>query len=180
MKLCIQGLLLIVVIGAISTSICLWVVPQNPEIVIVDIQKVYTELGEDIEFQKQMRRQESRLRQNLESLRIELGSSLALRTKQLGDNPSEEDKKILEAIKNDMQKQIDQQSAMLRSGVQSYKGKLLHEMRTKVKRVANQIAMKRGASVILLANQDLLLSCDASKSITEDVVAQMQKESSRR
>lgn len=123
MKLFIQGFLLIVVIGAISTSICLWVVPQNPELVIVDIQTVYTELGEDIEFQKQMRRQESRLRQNFESLRTELAASLALRKKQLGDSPSEEDKQLFEAIKKDMQKQIDQRSAKLRLEIQSYKEK---------------------------------------------------------
>jgi Skp family chaperone for outer membrane proteins len=148
---------------------------RGPGIVVVDLHRVYQDLGRDLTDMQEMRKEQSALETRLQSLRENLRESISAKEKEFGENPTEEQKKLLSAMKKDAVLKVNQEISRNRNALQKYQTELIQEFRKEVKPIAEEIGAKQGATTVLVASPEVILSCDPSILITDEVVEAMQQ-----
>ena len=137
---------------------------------VVDLDKVAAETGKNIDMKNVFQLQENSVKQQLARAQMSANSQLDAKAKEFGETPSDEQQKSLQQFRlnagNVLGKLQNEASTRLGQARQDQ----IAKFRAEIKPLAQEIASKRGLSVVIPKNEGLLLSVDPGVDITDDVI----------
>jgi Skp family chaperone for outer membrane proteins len=137
---------------------------------VVDLDKVAAETGRDRQLAQSLELAQHSLNQSyakkVESARDQLNE----KKKGYGEELSDDEKKEFTQMARSAETQLSQIQNMARQEFEQYKQGQIAKFRAELKPITQEIAAKRGLSIVIPKNEGLLLSVDPGVDITDDVV----------
>ena len=140
---------------------------------VVDLDVVARRLGRDIEMNNLVQERVSSLNNKLTTLQGSLRRLYEERREKLGDDPTEEQLKELQAWQERTEAQLLESRRKAETELGTYKQQLVDQFREQAKPVLRDVAAARGLSIVIPKNNALLLTVDPAAEITDDVAAKM-------
>lgn len=137
---------------------------------VVDLDKVATETGKSIQMKEIFQLQENSVKQQLANAQISANSQLEEKKKDFGESPTEEQQKELAQFRLNATKVLGSLQNQAGSKLSQYRQDQIAKFRAEIKPIAQEVAAKRGLSVVIPKNEGLLLAVDPGVDITEDVI----------
>jgi Skp family chaperone for outer membrane proteins len=137
---------------------------------VVDLDKVAAETGKDIQMKEVFQLQENSVKQQLSKVAFSANSQLEAKSKEYGETPSEDQQKELARFRLNASNTLTQLQSQANSKLGQYRQDQIAKFRTEIKPIAQEIAAKRGLSVVIPKNEGLLLAVDPGVDITEEVI----------
>jgi Skp family chaperone for outer membrane proteins len=137
---------------------------------VVDLDKVAAETGKNIQMKEIFQVQENSVKQQLAKLSFSAKAQLDAKSKEFGESPTDEQKKELAQFSlnaNNILVRADREGS---AKLSQYRQDQIAKFRTEIKPIAQEIAAKRGLSIVIPKNEGLLLAVDPGVDITEDVI----------
>jgi Skp family chaperone for outer membrane proteins len=142
---------------------------------VVDLDKVAAETGRNRELAQQIQVAGNTLNQQLAKTVENAKGQFEEKRKSYGEEPTEEQQKELAQWTNTANSQLTQIQNQARQKYEQFKQEQIAQFRSEIKPIAQEIAAKRGLSVVIPKNEGLLLSIDPGVDITEDVIKVMRE-----
>jgi Skp family chaperone for outer membrane proteins len=139
-------------------------------IAVVDLDKVAAETGRDRQLAQSLELAQNSLNENYSKIFEKAKDELTSKKKGLGEQPSDEQKKELSDWERSATTQLGQLQNQARVKFEQYKQTQIARFRSELKPIAQEIAAKRGLSIVIPKNEGLLLSVDPGVDITDEVV----------
>ena len=137
---------------------------------VVDLDKVAEQTGRDRQLAQSLELAQSSLNQayakKVESAREQLDA----KKKGFGATPSEDEQKEFVLMQRSAETQLMQIQNKAKAEYEQYKQIQIAKFRAELKPITQEIAAKRGLSIVIPKNEGLLLSVDPGVDITDDVV----------
>ena len=140
-------------------------------VVVVDLDGVAKAVGSDKAIETKLTAHNQELAQQLEKVRDDLRKSLAAEQAKLGPNPSPELKQAFQQKFQAAQQAFNERNQQAQQDSNKFRLAQAQEFRDKVKPVAEEIAKKKGATIV--TTPVTLLWTDPNSDITADVIKQM-------
>ncbi len=137
---------------------------------VVDLDKVAAETGKNIDMKNVFQLQENSVKQQLARAQMSANSQLDAKVKEFGETPSDEQQKNLQQFRLNAGNVLGKLQNEAGSKLGQYRQDQIAKFRAEIKPLAQEIAMKRGLSVVIPKNEGLLLSVDPGVDITDEVV----------
>ena len=137
---------------------------------VVDLDKVAAETGKNIQMKENFELQENSVKQQLAQAQFSLNSQLDTKNKEFGETPTEEQQKELAQFRYKANTAFGNLQNQAGTKLNQYRQDQIAKFRTEIKPIAQEIALKRGLSVVIPKNDGLLLAVDPGVDITEDVI----------
>ena len=137
---------------------------------VVDLDKVAAETGKNIQMKEVFQLQENSVKQQLAQAQFSLNSQLDTKNKEFGETPTEEQQKELAQFRNKANTAFGNLQNQAGTKLNQYRQDQIAKFRTEIKPIAQEIALKRGLSVVIPKNDGLLLAVDPGVDITEDII----------
>ncbi|MEK6260561.1 MAG: OmpH family outer membrane protein [Planctomycetota bacterium] len=137
---------------------------------VVDLDKVAAETGKNIQMKEIFQVQENSVKQQLANAQVSANSQLDEKKKEFGDAPTDEQKKELAQFHYNATNILSKLQNQAGTKLGQYRQDQIAKFRTEIKPIAQEIAAKRGLSVVIPKNDGLLLSVDPGIDITEEVI----------
>lgn len=137
---------------------------------VVDLDKVAAETGKSIQMKEIFQVQENSVKQQLAKMTLSANAQLEAKSKEFGEAPTDEQKKELAQFRlnaSNILTRADREGSVKLS---QYKQDQIAKFRTEIKPIAQEIAAKRGLSIVIPKNEGLLLAVDPGVDITDDVI----------
>ena len=147
-------------------------------ILVVDSHQVYKDLGRDLADLQTRQQEKTRLETQLKNVQSQITEEMGAKKTEFGENPTEEQLEILTAMERDAAVRMQGEIAKSQQSMTKLEMQLRQQFRNDMKPVADKIAAERGASLVLIASPDVILSVDQSAFITDAVVRGMQEQTS--
>ena len=140
---------------------------------VVDLDLVAKRIGRDIEMSQDVEEKMTSLNNQLATLQGALRRQYDEKREKIGDDPTEEQIKELQASENLMDRQLIERRRKAEGELSVFRQKLVDKFREQAKPVLRDVAAARGLSIVVPKNDGLLLSIDPAVEITDDVAAKM-------
>jgi len=137
---------------------------------VVDLDKVAAETGKNIQMKEVFQLQENSVKQQLAKAQFSANSQLETKSKEFGEAPTDDQQKELAKFRFNASNALNQLQNQAGTKLNQYKQDQIAKFRTEIKPIAQEIAMKRGLSVVIPKNDGLLLAVDPGVDITDDVI----------
>jgi Skp family chaperone for outer membrane proteins len=137
---------------------------------VVDLDKVAAETGRDRQLAQSLELAQNSLNQSLAKTVENAKEQLNAKKKGYGTEPSEEDQKEFSLLERSALSQLTQIQNKARADYEQYKQIQIAKFRAELKPITQEIATKRGLSIVIPKNEGLLLSVDPGVDITDEVV----------
>jgi len=137
---------------------------------VVDLDKVAAETGKNIQMKEIFELQENSVKQQLAKAQFSANSQLEAKSKEFGDTPTEEQQKELAQFRFNATSVLGKLQNQAGTKLSQYRQDQIAKFRTEIKPIAQEIAAKRGLSVVIPKNEGLLLAVDPGVDITDDVI----------
>ena len=142
----------------------------NGGLAVVDLDKVAAETGKNIQMKEIFQVAENSVKQQLTNAQFSLNSQLDERKKEFGDTPTEDQKKELAQLQVKANNAFGNMRNDAGTKLSQYRQDQVAKFRTEIKPIAQEIAAKRGLSVVIPKNDGLLLAVDPGVDITDAVI----------
>jgi len=143
---------------------------------LINLEKVSAETGNTAHIQAEMKKNRTRLNNELQALQKKLTTTIQDSQKSLGATPTNEQKtafgKTLQAAK--LQMQQAQQTAA--NELKKAQDDLVIKLRKTIQPIAQNIAKQRGMQVVLFDNSNVIFGKDPKTDITDAVIAALKKQ----
>ena len=157
--------------GGVSTSSA----GSRGGMAVVDLDKVASETGRDRQLAETIKMKENSLNQELEKIRVSVSDQLETKKKTYGTEMSDTEKKEYSDIERLTVTKLSQIQNQARAQYEQFKQSQVAQFRAELKPIAQEIAAKRGLSLVIPKNEGLLLSVDPGVDITDDVIKLMRE-----
>ena len=147
-------------------------------ILVVDSHQVYKDLGRDLTDLQARQQEKTRLEAKLKNVQAEIAEEMDAKKAEFGENPTEEQLEILTAMERDATVRMQGEIAKSQQSLAIQDRQLRQQFRNAIKPIADAIAAEKGASLVLIASPEVILSADQSVFITDAVVRAMQEQTS--
>lgn len=137
---------------------------------VVDLDKVAIDTGRDIRLNQSLETARNSLNETYSKSVESAKSIIDTKKKEFGEQPSDDEKKQLANMERNAVSQLSQIQNAAQAKYEQYKQTQIARFRNELKPIAQEIAAKRGLSIVIPKNEGLLLSVDPGVDITEDVV----------
>ena len=137
---------------------------------VVDLDKVAVETGRDRQLAQSLELAQNSLNQQYAKKVESAREQLDAKKKGLGSTPSEEDQKEFALMQRSAESQLMQIQNKAKVDYEQYKQIQIAKFRQELKPITQEIAAKRGLSIVIPKNEGLLLSVDPGVDITDEVV----------
>jgi E3 ubiquitin-protein ligase DOA10 len=145
-------------------------------ILVVDSHQVYKDLGRDLSDLQAQQQEATRLEDQLKAVQQEITEEIAAKKAELGESPTEEQREVLVAMERDAAVRMNAEISKSKQALAKLDRQLRQQFRNAIKPVADVIAAEKGASLVLIASPEFILSVDQSVFITDAVVQAMQEQ----
>ncbi len=137
---------------------------------VVDLDKVAAETGRDRQLAQSLEMAQNSLNQSYAKTVESAKSQLNAKLKEYGEDVSDTEKKEYSEMERSAASQLTQIQNKARADFEAYKQKQIAQFRAELKPISQEIAAKRGLSIVIPKNEGLLLSVDPGVDITDDVI----------
>ena len=137
---------------------------------VVDLDKVAAETGKNIQMKEVFQLQENSVKQQLAQAQLSANSQLETKAKEFGETPTDDQQKELAQFRYNATNVLGKLQNQAGSKLSQYRQDQIAKFRTEIKPIAQEIAAKRGLSVVIPKNDGLLLAVDPGVDITEEVI----------
>ena len=137
---------------------------------VVDLDKVAAETGRDRQLAQSLELAQNSLNQSLQKTVESAKEQLNAKKKANGSSPSEEEQKEFSQMERSAVTQLSQIQKKALAEFEQYKQVQIAKFRAELKPITQEIAAKRGLSIVIPKNEGLLLSVDPGVDITDEVV----------
>ncbi len=142
-------------------------------IAVVDLDKIAQETGKAIEMKEALELTESAMRQQLVAFQTKATAELQAKMKDLtdkGDTATEKEQREVAKFRVDASNLLAQGQNEAGAKLGQIKQNQIAKFRADLKPVLQEVAAKRGMSIVIPKNEGLLLSVDPGVDITDDVI----------
>ena len=143
---------------------------------VVDSHQVYKDLGRDLSDLQARQQEATRLEDQLKGVQQEIAEEITAKKVELGESPTEEQLEVLVAMERDAAVRMNAEIAKSKQALAKLDRQLRQQFRNAIKPIADAIAAEKGASLVLIASPEVILSVDQSVLITDAVVRAMQEQ----
>lgn len=150
---------------------------SSPNSVVLDLDAIAQATGQAATIKQQIENANQELNTQLASISTKLNDQLAEEKEKMGKKPSKSDKKNLEKLTLQASQKMQQAKAIASQKSQQYRAALILQMRDNVKPIAEKIAQKRGATVVLTSNNSMIWF-NPEIDITDEVIAEIRAKAS--
>lgn len=137
---------------------------------VIDLDKVAAETGRDRQLTQSLELAQNSLNQSLTKTVESAKEQLEAKKKGYGDDLTDDEKQEFSALERTAVTQLSQIQTRYRADFEQFKQKQIAQFRADLKPIAQEVAAKRGLSVVIPKNDGLLLSVDSGVDITDDVI----------
>jgi len=137
---------------------------------VVDLDKVAAETGRDRQLAASLETATNSLNQQLAKIGENAKEQLTAKKKSYGDDLSDEQKREYSAFESKAVTELSRIQNNARVQFEQFKQNQIAQFRAELRPIAQEIASKRGLSIVIPKNEGLLLSVDAGVDITEEVI----------
>ena len=137
---------------------------------VVDLDKVATETGKSLEMKRSLELQENSVKQQVVSAQLSANSQLETKKQEFGETPNEDQQKDLVRFSMNARNALGKMQNQAGTLLGQYKQDQIAKFRLEIKPIAQEVASRRGLSVVIPKNEGLLLAVDPGVDITEDVI----------
>jgi Skp family chaperone for outer membrane proteins len=137
---------------------------------VVDLDKVAADTGRDRQLGQSLELRQNSLNQSYAKIVENAREQLETKKKGLGTAPSEDEQKEFVLMQRSAETQLIQIQNRAKADYEQYKQQQIAKFRAELKPITQEIAAKRGLSIVIPKNEGLLLSVDPGVDITEEVV----------
>lgn len=142
---------------------------------VVDLDKVATETGKNLEMKEAYDVQENSVRQALLNLQAKANAELQAKKEQIGEEAKDDEKRELGQMTLNARNNLVQIQNTAGAKLNEYKQVQIAKFRSEIKPILQEVAAKRGLSIVIPKNDGLLLSVDPGVDITDDVIKAYQE-----
>lgn len=139
-------------------------------IAVVDLDKVAAESGRKLEMDEAFDMQKSSVNQQLLKLQSDAKSILETKTKELTEDATDVEKREVAQMTLNARNNLAQIQNVAGAKLNEYKQIQIAKFRNEIKPILQEVAQKRGLSVVIPKNDGLLLAVDPGVDITDDVI----------
>lgn len=139
-------------------------------IAVVDLDKVAAETGKKLEMDEAYELQKNSVNQQLLKLQSEANSVLQAKAKELGEDATDAAKREVGQMTLNARNNLAQIQNAAGTKLGEYKQIQIAKFRNELKPILQEVAAKRGLSVVIPKNDGLLLAVDPGVDITDDVI----------
>jgi Skp family chaperone for outer membrane proteins len=166
-----KGLLSLLMLGVLSG--CQIGAQTGP--LVVDVAKVGEALDRAVFVQKETKKLEKQLTEEVQALAEQLKQQLIEMKASLGETPGNEEQAALAVKVNQLNQHLEQNKNKARLMLQQHQLTLNRAFLKRISNVADKIAVSKGGKVVLAKN-DALLWHDATLDITTEVIDALKSE----
>jgi len=145
--------------------------------VILDLDAIAKATGHAERIKQQIEQANSELNSQLTTISNKLNEQLASEKEKMGKKPSKDEKRNLEQLTLLANQKMQQAKVLASQKSQQYKAALIQQLRQSVKPIAEGIAKKRGADIVIAANNSTIWF-DPTVDITDEIIAEMRAQPS--
>ena len=124
-----------------------------------------------------MQKEKRRLEDQLKAAQQQVQEEIAAKEAEFGENPTEEQNQLLAAMNRDAAMKMQGEISRMQRTLTKMERQLRDQFRRAIKPIADEIAAEKGATLVLIASPEVILTVDSSVFITDEVVQKMQNES---
>jgi len=139
-------------------------------IAVVDLDKVAAETGKSIEMKEAFELQQNSWKQALVKAEVDLNAQLQTKVKDLGEDATDDAKREVAQFRLNASNNLAKAQNLAGATLTKYQQDQIAKYRTEVKPILQEVAAKRGLSVVIPKNEGLLLAVDPGVDITDDVI----------
>ena len=139
-------------------------------IAVVDLDKVAAETGRDRQLAQSLEMAQNSLNEKYAKTVEMAKKELNDKKKEFGDQITDDEKKKLSEFERNAVTNLTQFQNKVRANFEQYKQTQIGKFRADLKPITQEVAAKRGLSVVIPKNEGLLLSVDPGVDITDDVI----------
>ena len=165
-----RGCKWILALGLALSVVACGKTPWGEGILVVDLEAVAKATGKLEVMRQEIDGANAILTGQLQNLASQLETVLIEEQEKIGDKGSEEGKKKLQAMLVQAQQQVQNSRNIALQKSQQFQSELVRSFRQDVKRVAHEIATKRGGRLVVTDSESILW-LDNSIDITDEVIA---------
>lgn len=148
---------------------------QKPQSLVVDLTAVTKAVGKDEEIHAALEQAREQLNSRLQGLTHVLNEELVKAEKKLGKKPAKEDKAAYLRLTEEASTRLKQSRQAAEIQLNRVQESLFLEFRNRISKIASDIAIQRGATLIQTSSSNLLwFSPDVD--ITGEVIARIRSE----
>lgn len=145
---------------------------QNANTVVLDLDAIANATGQADTIKQQIEQANQELNAQLSTISSKLNEQLAEEKQKMGKKPSKTDKENLQKLTVQANQKMQQARAIASQKAQQYRTALILQLRKNVQPIAEKIARKRGADIVLTAN-NAMIWFEPSVDITDEVIAEI-------
>ncbi|HEC28614.1 MAG TPA: OmpH family outer membrane protein [Gammaproteobacteria bacterium] len=138
---------------------------------VIDLARISTETGNAEKIDTELKNIKSRLKTELQTLQTKLQNNFQETQKKFGEKPTDEQRGQLAKLLTTAQQQLQQARNSAAIELQNKQIELITKLKTSVHKIAEKIAKKRGMTLILINNNNIILSIDEKIDLTDAVIA---------
>ena len=149
---------------------------SGDSILIVDLNVVAKATGRQELMQKELEFANLQLSEQLKLVASRLEDSVTEEKEKLGNKPTDEELKEFQTLVLQAQQQLQNTKNLAIQQSTEFRSELIQRFRSEISEIAQQIAIQKGGSLVMLAGQETLWF-DSDADITDEVIAVMRKRS---
>lgn len=142
-------------------------------VAIIDLDEVAKRLGDDVQIIDDIKRRETRLNDELQTLQVSYTRQLEEKRREIGYNPTEEQQQALQQLDMNLGTKLQQAQVDAQRELAMLQNSLVQQLRERVRPVARDVAKSRGLNTVLVKNLDVLFYHEDAQEITDEVVEKL-------
>ncbi len=159
---------------AVSFSGCGGTKTENKAVAVLNMQTVAMMTGADLSMQKAVQERRRQLNEGLAEYQDKLQATWKEKQKEFGDKPTEEQRKQLDQILRNLNRQSMQAEEKSRQNLMQFQQELVNKFRELVSPISLEVAKEHGYSVVIIENPNLI-AFDTAINITDLVVERLKE-----
>lgn len=146
--------------------------PPKPQAVVIDVRAIWEASGIDEQIKKRTEIIDQQIAEEIKALSAKLSKELEDEKSRYGDNPSDEDNKKIQTLREQLRRQLMQARLAGSARTAKVKSEIRRSFLEDISPVAEKVALQYGASIILKAQSAVFWSAD-SIDITNEVIGRL-------
>jgi len=145
--------------------------------VVLDLTVIAKATGQDEIIKKEIEKASANLNNQLAEVSGSLEEQLKTKKEKIGKKPNKEEQQQFQQLALQANQKLRQTQSLAQVKIKEFEKKLVASWHQKIKPIAQEIAQKKGASVVLVSTPSVIWF-DATVDITDEVIAKIRSQSS--
>ena len=137
---------------------------------VLDLDVIARSIGRTSQIEEAFTTQQNGLKLQLQKVQADFSKQIEDKKLEYGENPTEEQLKELAGMNRNAITQFTQLNRKAESELAKYRTKLVADLRSEIRPIAQEVAASKGLSIVIPKNEGFLLSVDPGVDITADVL----------